>query len=296
MEMKAKGRMRGGWIIRAQLAVSLLAILLNSSIADGKDEQVRDAPAVLLATTTSVRDSGLLDALLPLFTEYSGIRVRAVAVGTGAALRMGSEGNADILLTHAPEAEEKLLRAGALSQRRVIMENHFLLAGPPDDPARVREASDILGALQRIREGGAPFVSRGDDSGTHMREQALFRQAGLDPDAHWPGLTRTGSGMGLSLEVAGQRRAYILSDLGTFLAFRERVDLAQMSRGEEKLRNLYSILLVNSDRFPRVHSKQAMELADFLGGPLARRTIADFGLKRFGRTLFQPVPPLVPDE
>ena len=266
------------------LLVVLPALTLAAEAADEANPR-----SLLLATTTSVRDSGLLDELLPIFRERTGIAVQAVAVGTGAALRMGAEGNADILLTHAPQAEEALLETGALARRVEIMENYFVIAGPPEDPARVVEAASAEVALARIHAMRLPFVSRGDDSGTHKREKALFAKAGVDPDTRWPGLTRTGSGMGISLQVAGQRKAYILSDIGTFLAFRERVDLVVLSRPEPGLRNVYSVLLVNPERFPRVRSEEAAQFAGFLQGNEAREVMRGFGKEAFGRALFEPL-------
>ncbi len=267
---------------------SLLLVLLALALpaqSTGADERV----SLLLATTTSVQDSGLLDELLPIFSRETGIRVKTVAVGTGAALRMGADGNADLLLTHAPEAEQMLLRSGAVARRREIMQNHFVLAGPPDDPATVRNAEDVLAALRGIRAAGARFVSRADDSGTHKREVSLLRRAGLDPDERWPGLTRTGSGMGLSLQIAGQKAAYILSDIGTFLAFRERSGLVALTREEPALRNVYSLLIVSSARFPRVHTAEATELERFMLRAETRSAIARFGVERFGRPLFRPL-------
>ena len=272
--------------------VRLLVWLLAPVLACAGVARSAEAPeraSLLLATTTSVQDSGLLDALLPVFTRESGIRVQAVAVGTGAALRMGAEGNADVLLTHAPEAERALLESGAVERRREIVQNYFVLAGPATDPASVRTARDVLEALRRIRQSGAAFVSRADDSGTHKREVALMRRAGLDPDDRWPGLTRTGSGMGISLQVAGQKAAYILSDIGTFLAFEKRTGLVVLTREEPALRNVYSLLLVSPTRFPRVRASEAAEFESFMLRPDTIERILGFGVERFGRPLFRPL-------
>ena len=269
----------------------LLCAWLALALAFGAGPAVAEPTgrSVLLATTTSVQDSGLLDALLPVFTQESGIRVQAVAVGTGAALRMGAEGNADLLLTHAPGAEATLVRQGVIAERVEIMQNYFVLAGPADDPGNVAGSTSVVQALARIHAAGLPFVSRADDSGTHKREVALFRDAGVDPEARWPGLTRTGSAMGISLEIAGQRRAYILSDIGTFLAFQDRVELAPLSGEEPGLRNVYSVLRVDPQRFPRVHASEAKALADFLQSEPARAIMRGFGVEKFGRPLFQPL-------
>ena len=250
------------------------------------------APAedsVLLATTTSVRDSGLLDALLPGFTEQTGIEVRVVAVGTGAALRMGAEGNADLLLTHAPEAEEELVASGAVTGRTPFMENHFVIAGAPEDLAGVADAASPEDAFRRIAAQPSPYVSRGDDSGTHKREVALLKAAGLEPQGGWPGFATTGTGMGITLQVAGERKAYTLSDLGTFLAFRETTGLVALSKPAPSLRNVYALLRVSPERFPRVRAEAAERLEAFFLERSTQERIKGFGRERFGRSLFRPL-------
>lgn len=248
--------------------------------------------SMILATTTSVRDSGLLDDLLPKFTEQTGIAVRVIAVGTGAALRMGREGNADLLLTHAPASEQVLVDEGIVRRRTPFMENFFVLAGPPNDPVGVRQSESPEQAIQAIARAKAGWVSRADDSGTHKREKALFKAAGLDPeakDAQWEGLVRTGSGMGLSLQVAGERQSYILSDIGTFLAFQKRTGLEVLSKPGPSLRNVYSILQLDSSRFSRaLRTTEAEALERFLIAPETQARIATFGRERFGRALFTP--------
>lgn len=267
-------------------ALSIASVLPGAAVPAPDD--------LLLATTTSVRDSGLLDALVPLFREKTGVRVRTVAVGSGAALRMGAQGNADALLTHAPEEEEALVASGAALSRTPFMENYFVIAGPREDPAGVREAPSAVEAVRRIADAEAPWVSRDDDSGTHRRERALFVAAdpvgGPADGADWPGFARTGSGMGLSLQVAGERSAYILSDLGTWLAYRERTGLAALyDRPDPVLRNVYSLLRVDPARFPRVAAEAANRLESFLLSPEVQRRIAGFGSERFGRPLFRPL-------
>ena len=251
---------------------------------------VEPPQSLVFATTTSVEDSGLLVEILPDFTRETGIEVRVVAVGTGAALRMGQEGNADLLLTHAPSAELELVRQGIVRKRIPIMENHFVIAGPADDPARVSGSGSVASALQRIRAANAPWVSRGDDSGTHRKERALWSAAGFDPDETWDRFTSTGAGMGLSLQVAGERRAYLLSDLGTFLAFRERTGLAALSAPEPALRNEYSLLRLDPERFAgRIQDDAAAALQSYLLREDVQARIGQFGLERFGRPLFVPL-------
>ncbi len=268
---------------RILASMLLLATTLATPLASAADR------SMILATTTSVRDSGLLDALLPSFTEQTGIAVRVIAVGTGAALRMGREGNADLLLTHAPDSEQSLVDEGIARRRTPFMENFFVIAGPKHDPVDVAHARSPEEAIEKIAGAKAGWVSRSDDSGTHKREKSLFEASGLDPDADWEGLVRTGSGMGLSLQVAGERRTYILSDIGTFLAFESRVELVALSSPAPSLRNTYSILQLYSDRFERpLRSAEAEALEDFLLDASTQAQIGNFGRERFGRALFTP--------
>lgn len=277
------------WLLAALVGTSLAGAAAIGR-ADPSDRVTEPGGKILLGTTTSVRDSGLLDKLVPVFRERTGLAVQVVAVGTGAALRMGAEGNADVLVTHAPEAELAIVATGALLDRRPFMENHFVIVGPAADPARVAEAKSPEDALRRIAAGTFPFVSRADDSGTHKREVALLAEAGLDPTARWKGFARTGTGMGLTLQVAGERRAYLLSDLGTFLAFQDRIGLVALSQPSPSLRNVYSVLRVDPERFERrVHAEGARRFADFLLEPDTQRRIAGFGVERFGRPLFTPM-------
>ncbi|MFQ5512982.1 MAG: substrate-binding domain-containing protein [Myxococcota bacterium] len=279
------------WIGSWLLGLAILWPGLGGSSAAAESDRV------LLATTTSVRDSGLLGALLPVFEAKTGIGVRVLAVGSGAALRMGAEGNADLLLTHAPDGEKALLASGVVLDRTPFMENDFVIAGPAEDPASVADAANAVEAFRHIRAAGAAYVSRADDSGTHRRERALFAQAGIGPDERWPGLARTGAGMGLTLQVAGERRAYVLSDLGTFLAFRKRVGLVSLSRSEPALRNVYSVLRVNPKRFQgRIHAEAADALARFLLSDEARERIAKYGVNVFGQPLFRPLTVGRPDD
>jgi tungstate transport system substrate-binding protein len=274
-------------LCRAWAPIALSGLLLAGSTS------AEETRSLLVATTTSLRDSGLLDALLPRFREETGIRVRVVAVGSGAALRMGRDGNADLLLTHAPAGERELVESGAVLARRPFMQNHFVVIGPPEDPADVRSAADAPEALRRIASESATWVSRGDDSGTHRRERELLRMAGLDPDARWAGFASTGSGMGPTLQVAGERRGYTLSDLGTFLAFEERIGLVPLSKEEPSLRNVYSVLRVDPARFPegRVRAEEAAALEEFLLAPETQARIGAFGRSLHGQPLFVPLAP-----
>jgi tungstate transport system substrate-binding protein len=244
---------------------------------------------LLLVTTTSVRDSGLLYELLPPLEEQLDIRPQLVAVGSGAALRMGRDGNADVLLTHAPEGEAELVASGAAVSRTPIMENYFVIAGPPEDPAGVRGANSPADAMQRLASASAPYVSRADDSGTHRREVALLKEAGLDPGGDWSGFARSGAGMGQTLEIAGERRAYVLSDVGTFLAFQQRIELEVLSKPAPSLRNVYSVLRVDPKHLDPERAARAEQFEAFMIDPETQRKIAEFGRERFGRPLFRPL-------
>ncbi len=265
---------------RMLVALSLVALACGSGGTE---------PVLLLATTTSVRDSGLMDTLLPVFEERTGIHVRVVAVGTGAALRMGSSGDADALITHSPLGEEALVDSGAAASRTPFMENHFVIAGPPGDPAGVRDADSPQESYRRMAAAGVAYVSRGDDSGTHRRERALLEAAGLAGHESWPGFASTGSGMGLTLQVAGERRAYVLSDAGTFHAFRERTGLVALSRPAPALRNVYSVLRIAPERFDGIHAEEARRFEAFLTDLESQRLIGSFGVERYGTPLFRPL-------
>jgi tungstate transport system substrate-binding protein len=242
-----------------------------------------------LATTTSTQDSGLLDALLPRFREQTGIDVRAVAVGTGQALELGRRGDADVLLVHDPAGEQRFVDEGFGVGRRPVMWNDFVLVGPPADPAGVKGLASAAGAFARIARAGAPFVSRGDESGTHVKERAVWRRAGIEPGGAW--YVRAGAGMGQVLRMADEKRAYTLADRGTFLALRPGLDLAILCQGDPLLVNPYSVILVNPAKHSHVRAEAARKFADFLLAPPTQRLIGDFGKDHFGQPLFFPGAP-----
>ncbi len=248
---------------------------------------------LVLATTTSVRDSGLMDALLPAFEAESGFEVELIAVGSGAALRLGALGEADVVVAHAPEEEQKLVASGQLVERRPFVHGYFLLAGPAEDPVDVAGAPSAAEAVRRIAAAPAPWASRGDESGTHGREQALLRAAGRDPATRWRGFLSTGSGMGQTLMVAGEKRAYVLTDRATFEAFRARTALVPLyARPDAALLNEYSVLRPNPEVLEpgRVDVQGARRFADFLLSPATQRRIGDFGRTADGPPLFTPGP------
>jgi tungstate transport system substrate-binding protein len=280
---------------RRSLLLALFPAALGAAACrdpgSSKERASRSAPStatsanrdVILATTTSTQDSGLLDVLLPEFQRGSGYRVKTIAVGSGRAIAMGERGEADVLLTHAPEAERELVGRGAVVARRLVMHNDFVLLGPLADPARVRGLTAVE-ALAAIQGRGSPFLSRGDDSGTHKVEKKLWKRAGREPTGSW--YQESGSGMGETLTIANEKGAYTLSDRATYLAHRRSLSLVVLVEGGGELMNLYHVMLVRPDRFAKVNRAGAGAFADFLLSEPAQRTIASFGRDRHGEPLF----------
>jgi len=242
---------------------------------------------VILSTTTSTQDSGLLDVLVPIFEQRTGYTVRTIAVGTGQALALAARGEADVTLAHAPALEKKYVAEGKLRNRRLVMYNDFVVLGPEADPARVRGERSAVAALRRVAAAGAPFVSRGDGSGTNILELALWKEAGVTPAAPW--YIESGQGMGATLGIADDRRAYTLTDRATFLAFRKRLALAIMVEGDRPLLNLYSVLEVDPANGPRVNAAGGRAFAEFIVSPAVQRVIEAFGVDTYGRPLFVPL-------
>lgn len=263
------------------------AFLLLAAIDSAPESQAQGKPFILLASTTSTEQSGLFPYLLPLFTRQSGIDVRVVAVGTGQALKLGEKGDVDLLLVHDPQGEEKFVAAGFGVDRRKVMHNDFILLGPAGDPAQVREKKTVLEALRAIAEKKAPFVSRGDDSGTHRLERRLWKKAEIEPSiAKDTWYRETGSGMGPSLNVAKEMLAYILADRGTWLAFANKGDLKLLWEGDPILFNPYSVILVNPAKHPHVKQKEALVFMNWLTGADGQKAIAEYRIN--GQPLFIP--------
>jgi tungstate transport system substrate-binding protein len=258
---------------------ALLVLSLSSGIADA---QSRD---LVLATTTSVRDAGLLDELLPRFERESGVKVRVVAVGSGQAMELGRRGEADLLILHDPQGEERFVADGFGVERRPLMHNEFVLVGPPGDPAHVRGTGAVQ-AFSAIARTGSLFLSRGDRSGTHVKELATWQLAGIEPDRAW--YRESGQGMGATLVIADQLRAYTLTDIGTLLGHKAPLELPILVEGDSAFRNTYHVILTNPDRFPHVRSREARALRDFLLSRETQRRIGEFRKEEFGRSLFVP--------
>ncbi len=243
---------------------------------------------VLLATTTSTRDAGLLDSLLPVFQRRTGLTVKVIAVGSGQALEMGRRGDADVVLAHAPEAERVLADSGYFLRRRLVMHNDFLVVGPASDPAGLRGMNEAVAAVRRLAARQAPFVSRGDRSGTHLLEQKLWRLAGVRPPSEGAWYVESGQGMAATLQMADQKRAYTITDRATYLAWRDKLQLVPLTEGDTLLYNVYHVMEVNPRNAPRVNTSGGRALADFVVSPEAQALIAEFGKARFGQSLFVP--------
>jgi tungstate transport system substrate-binding protein len=248
---------------------------------------------VILSTTTSTQDSGLLGVLVPLFEKQTGYSVKTVSVGTGQALALAAKGDADVALVHAPSLEKQYVAEGKLLNRRLVMYNDFVIIGPKEDPAKVRSSKSASGALKAIAQAKVSFVSRGDNSGTHILEKSLWKAAGIEPKGSWYMEAR--QGMGATLGVANERNAYTVTDRGTYLALRNRVSplrnrvsLRILIEGDRALLNIYSVVEVNPANGPRINSVGGKAFADFMVAPETQNVIRNFG-KKFGQSLFIPV-------
>lgn len=244
-------------------------------------------PNIILATTTSTQDSGLLDVLVPLFEEQSGYTVQTIAVGSGEAMKMGEEGNADVLLVHAPASEVAFMEAGHGVDRFLVMHNDFVIVGPAADPAGIKGMGTAAEAFTAIFNAGAEFITRGDDSGTHKKELALWKAAALDPAGQaW--YVETGQGMGASMIVASEKEAYILTDRATYLANKDNYQLEILVEGEAGLLNIYHVITVNPDKSDKINYEGALAFANFMVDATTQEVIAQFGMDTYGAPLFFP--------
>jgi len=263
----------------ALLIAFVLAILPLSAAAQ--------RPPVILSTTTSTQDSGLLDVLVPLFERQTGYSVKTIAVGTGQALALAGRGEADVVLAHAPALEKKYIADGKMLNRRLVMYNDFVIIGPAEDPARIKRMTKAADAMKAIASTGSRFVSRGDNSGTHNLEKDLWKLAGVEPQTGW--YIESGQGMGATLGIADDRKAYTLTDRGTYLAFQKRVRLPILLEGDRPLLNLYSVMEVNPANGPKVNTAGGKAFADFMVSADVQRVIKTFGVDKYGQPLFVPV-------
>jgi tungstate transport system substrate-binding protein len=263
-------------------AITALFLLAGGAVpAQGQDQ------SIVVASTTSTQDSGLFDHILPLFEAETGIDVKVVAQGTGQALDTGRRGDADVVFVHAKEQEEKFIEEGFGVKRSDVMYNDFVLIGPNSDPAGIRGTDDIAAALTAIQTKEAPFVSRGDKSGTHSAELRLWKAAGVDIEAtKGPWYKEIGQGMGAALNTAGAMDAYVLSDRATWLSFQNRGELEIVVEGDKRLFNQYGVMLVNPEKHPSVKADLGQRFIDWLISPEGQGTIADYKID--GQQLFFP--------
>jgi len=243
--------------------------------------------SVILSTTTSTQDSGLLDVLVPLFEKKTGYNLKTVSVGTGQALELSAKGEADVTLVHAPSLEKKYVADGKLLNRRLVMYNDFIIIGPTSDPAKVKSTKSSIQAMKLISGSQGRFVSRGDNSGTHNLEKSLWKQAGIEPKGAW--YIESGQGMGATLGIANDRSAYTITDRATYLAYQKRLALAILLEGDKPLLNIYSVMEVNPANGPRTNQVGGKAFADFMVAPETQAVIKSFGLEKYGQPLFVPV-------
>jgi tungstate transport system substrate-binding protein len=285
------GRNRAARVGVALLAAALTVVLAACGAgvpapATAGAPSPAGAADLILATTTSTADSGLLDVLVPAFEEASGYAVKTVAVGSGAALKLGAEGNADVLLVHSPAAEMAFMDAGAGVDRRLVMHNTFLVVGPVADPAGIKGMSSAADAFKKIADTGSTFVSRGDGSGTETRELGYWKTLGITPDPAW--YVQSGQGMGATLQIASEKDGYTLTDIATWAATRDKVALEALVDTDPSLLNIYHVIGVNPATHPKVNAAGARAFADYLVSPEAQAVIGAFGQDTYGMQLFVP--------
>jgi tungstate transport system substrate-binding protein len=266
-----------------KIALLSLAALMVLAAACQSAPKVKD---MILATTTSTQDSGLLDVLVPVFQDDTGYVVKVVAVGSGEALKMGEQGNADVLLVHSPAAEATFMDAGNGSERTLVMHNDFVIVGPEADPAAIKGSATAVDAFTKIAEAQAPFISRGDDSGTHKAEQAIWKKAGITTEGDW--YQESGQGMGATLKIASEKAAYTLSDRATYLANKDTLALVILMEGDASLLNVYHVIIVNPEKYPKLNTEGAKAFAAYLVSQEGQDLIGKFGVEKFGQPLFTP--------
>jgi tungstate transport system substrate-binding protein len=264
------------------LAIAVTVALVACGDDAGRSDAGTANGQMILATTTSTQDSGLLDELVPEFERESGCSVKTVAVGSGEALELGEKGNADVLLVHSPKAEQEYMDGGHGISRKAVMHNDFVVVGPKDDPAGIKSADSAAEAFTRIAKAAAPFASRADESGTNTKERSIWEAAGIEPKGSW--YIETGQGMGQTLTIASQKEAYTLSDRGTHLAT-DNLDLDLLVEGGKDLLNPYHVIVVKADGTNRAC---AQEFSDWIASPVIQDEIGRFGVPKYGEPLFVP--------
>ena len=273
-------------LFRLQIVLLASALLLISGTAYAA-EGAKTQKNIILATTTSTQDSGLLDTLIPIFEKKTGYFVKTIAVGSGQAMAMGQKGEADVLLVHSPAAEKKFMEENLGVNRRIVMHNDFVIVGSPADPAKIKGLKSATEAFKKIAASEAVFMSRGDNSGTHAKEKDIWKKSEMNPEGQkW--YQQTGLGMGQTLSVAAEKKTYTLTDRGTYLSLKKGLGLDILVEGDAVLLNIYHVIQVNPAKWSKVNAAGAQAFADFMVSPETQAIINTFGIDKFGSPLFFP--------
>jgi len=272
--------------IRIFLTLTVVLALMAGCKPSPTPTPVPEVQKLILATTTSTADSGLLDYLLPEFEAQYNAKVEVIAVGTGQAIKTAEQGDADVILVHDRAKEDKFVAEGYGVNRQDVMYNDFVIVGPEDDPAGIQGLTDAAAALAKIAAAQAPFASRGDESGTHSKEKTIWAQAGIEPGGDW--YFSLGQGMGETLTFANEKGAHALTDRGTYLSRREGLELLIVVEGDPILFNPYGVIAVNPEKHPHVKYDLAMKFIEWLTSVETQKKIGEFGIERFGQPLFYP--------
>jgi tungstate transport system substrate-binding protein len=273
--------------IKASFAMAMIALVLLFCMASSASAAGPVQKNLILATTTSTQDSGLLDVLIPAFEKKTGYFVKTIAVGSGQAMAMGQKGEADVLLVHSPDAEKKFMAEGNGVNRLIVMHNDFIVVGPPADPAAIKGVKSTVEAFKKIAEAGSLFMSRGDNSGTHAKEQGIWKAAGIKPEGQkW--YQQTGLGMGQTLNVAAEKKSYTLADRGTWLPLQQKLGLPILKEGDPILLNVYHVIQVNPAKWPKVNADGAKAFSDFMVSTETQGIVKTFGVEKYGGALFFP--------
>ncbi|NPV60798.1 MAG: solute-binding protein [Actinobacteria bacterium] len=280
--------MRKSTVIAVSLSVALALLIVVAGCGEKKSgtaEPVERAE-LILATTTSTQDSGLLDEWIPMFEKDNPYSVKVIAVGSGEAMQMGRDGECDVMLVHSPSAEEQMVAEGYAVDRRAVMHNDFLIVGPASDPAGVKGAASAAEAFAAIYGARSRFISRGDESGTHTKELSIWKKAGIEPQGEW--YVESGKGMGDTLRIASEDGAYTLADRGTYLSMKDELDLEVLCEGDPALFNNYHVMNVNPEKWPDVNYEGAKAFNDFCVSAEAQEFLDEFGVDEYGQQLFYP--------
>lgn len=290
--MKTSKRLGSFFAVLLILSFALVACATATPVATQAPTQAPTQPpkpanpTLILATTTSTQDSGLLDVMIPDFEQRTGYTVQTVAVGSGEAMKMGQQCNADVLLVHSPAAEQDFMNNNYGSDRLLVMHNDFVIVGPPSDPAGIKGLKTAVEAFTKIADTQSPFITRGDESGTNAKELTIWKSANTTPAGDW--YIDSGQGMGATLQIASEKAAYTLSDRATFLANKASLQLEILVEGDAPLLNIYHVIVVNPANCPTVNNTGAIAFADYVVSPEAQSLIGSFGVEEFGAPLFTP--------